>query len=572
VFLSTENYMKCVTQVLIKATFAAAASVLVLGCSANYQSTADTAETADAFFVPTSNVENIKSHMHFLADDLLEGRETGSQGHEIASLYIAGEFAKYGLKPAGDDVDGITSYVQRINFRKGLLVQASPSFTVEGPNENFELSYPDDFLSSPDLASTQSDVTAGLVFVGYGIVAPNLHHDDYAGLNVKGKIVVALSGKPKSFPSEEGAHVASGSQKSMYAIEHGAVGYISVPTPSSEKARPYKNSLNYIYSPRMRWMQDNGIPANVNPELKGSASLSMPAAEKLFAQGPVPIADVFAQLENGESPKGFELPLTVNLKRDTTHEDLSSPNVVAILEGSDPVLKNEYVVFSAHSDHIGIAKTVKKDKINNGAMDNASGTSVLIETARMFANLPIAPKRSIIFIAVTGEEKGLLGADYYARKPTVPVGSMVANVNLDMPILTYEFADIIAFGANHSSMKSSVEAAAKNVGLTLSDDPWPEQNLFTRSDHYSFVKQGIPAVFLVPGLQAKDPNVDGSKVFGDFLSTNYHKPGDDMTQPFKWEAAKTFTEVNFQIGLALANQAVKPTWNEGDFFGETFAN
>jgi hypothetical protein len=557
---------------LIKATLAAAASVLVLGCSASYQSTTDTAKAIDASFAPIPNIENIKSHMHFLADDLLEGRETGSKGHEIASLYIAGEFAKYGLKPAGDEVDGSTSYVQRINFRKGLLVQASPSFKVEGPSENFELSYPDDFLGSPDLVSTQSDISAALVFVGYGIVAPNLNHDDYAGLNVKGKIVVALSGKPKSFPSEEGAHVASGSQKSKYAVEHGAVGYITVTTPSNEKARPYKNSLNYIYSPRMRWMQDNGIPANVNPELKGGAYLSLSAAEKLFAQGPVPISDVFAQLENGESPKGFALPLTVSLKKETAHENLSSPNVVAILEGSDPVLKNEYVVFSAHSDHIGIAKTVKKDKINNGAMDNASGTSVLMETARMFANLPIAPKRSIIFIAVTGEEKGLLGADYYARKPTVPVGSMVANVNLDMPILTYEFADIIAFGANHSSMKSSVEAAAKNVGLTLSDDPWPEQNLFTRSDHYSFVKQGIPAVFLVPGLQAKDPNVDGSKVFGEFLSTNYHKPSDDMIQPFKWEAAKTFTEVNFQIGLALANQAQKPTWNEGDFFGETFAN
>jgi hypothetical protein len=573
--LSMENYMKRHTHMLIKvfikATLAAATSVLVLGCSANYQSITEADKAPRASFAPTVNVENIKSHMHFLADDLLQGRETGSQGHEIASLYIAGEFAKYGLKPAGDQVDGKTSYVQRINFRKGLLVQESPIFKVEGPNENFELSYPDDFLSSPDLVSTQSDVTAPLVFVGYGIVAPNLNHDDYAGLDVTGKIVVALSGKPKSFPSEEGAHVASSSQKSMYAVEHGAVGYITLTTPSNEKVRPYKNSLNYIYSPRMRWVQNNGIPANVNPELKGAAYLSLPAAEKLFAQGPTPIDDIYAQLEKDESPLGFELPLTVSIQRQTTHEDLTSPNVVAILEGSDPILKNEYVVFSAHSDHIGIAKTVKKDKINNGAMDNASGTSVLMETARIFANLPTPPKRSIIFIAVTGEEKGLLGADYFARNPTVPVGSMVANVNLDMPILTYEFADIIAFGANHSSMKSSVEAAVKNVGLTLSDDPWPEQNLFTRSDHYSFVKQGIPAVFLVPGLQAKDPNVDGSKVFGEFLSTNYHKPSDDMTQAFKWEAATTFTEVNFQIGLALANQAQKPTWNEGDFFGETFA-
>lgn len=550
---------------LLKATLAAAACLLVIGCSATYKS------AGSAKVEITPNVENIKSHMNFLADDLLEGRETGSKGHEIASLYIAGEFAKYGLKPAGDIVDGKNTYIQRINFRKGLLVQKSPSFELKGENGDVEFSYPDDFISSPDLVSTKSNVSAPLVFVGYGIVAPNLNHDDYAGLDVKGKIVVVLAGKPKSFPSEEGAHVASSSQKSKYAADRGAVGFITVTTPINEKARPYKNSLNYLYSPRMRWLQEDGLPSNVNPELKGAAYLSMPAAEKLFAQGPTPIADIYAQLENDKSPKGFNMPLTVTLKRESTHEALSSPNVVGILEGSDPVLKNEYVVFSAHSDHIGISKSVKKDKINNGAMDNASGTSVLMETARMFASLPVAPKRSIIFIAVTGEEKGLLGADYFARNPTVPVGSMVANVNLDMPILTYEFADIIAFGANHSSMKYSVEAAAKNVGLSLSDDPWPEQNLFTRSDHYSFVKQGIPAVFLVPGLQSKDPNVDGSKVFGEFLSTNYHKPGDDMSQPFKWNAADTFTQVNFQIGLALANQAEKPTWNEGDFFGDTFS-
>lgn len=558
--------MKRPTKLMLKVTIAAIASVLVLGCSSTYQSSANKAS-----FVPEPNIANIKSHMSFLADDLLEGRETGSRGHEVASLYIAGEFAKYGLQPAGDEVDGKTSYIQRINFRKGLLVQASPSFMVKGPKESFELSYPDDFLNSPDLVTTKSEVSAPVVFVGYGVVAPNLNHDDYAGLDVEGKIVVALTGKPKSFPSEEGAHIASSSQKAAYAVERGAVGFITLTTPSNEKARPYKNSLNYIYSPRMRWVQDDGIPANVNPELKGSAYLSLPAAEKLFAQGPTPIADVYAQLEKDESPKGFDLPVTVSLKRETTHEELSSPNVVGILEGSDPVLKNEYVVFSAHSDHIGISKSVKKDKINNGAMDNASGTSVLMETARMFANLPKAPKRSIIFIAVTGEEKGLLGADYYARNPTVPKGSMVANVNLDMPILTYEFADVIAFGADHSTMKYSVEAAAKSVGLTLSDDPWPQQNLFTRSDHYSFVKQGIPAVFLVPGLQSKDPEVDGSKVFGEFLSTHYHKPSDDMNQPFKWEAADTFTKVNFQIGLALANQPEKPSWNEGDFFGETFA-
>jgi Zn-dependent M28 family amino/carboxypeptidase len=176
-----------------------------------------------------------------------------------------------------------------------------------------------------------------------------------------------------------------------------------------------------------------------------------------------------------------------------------------------------------------------------------------------------------VFLAVTGEEKGLLGSDYYAQNPTVPLGSIVANVNLDMPILTYEFADVIAFGADHSDMKTSVAKAAKKIGLELSPDPMPDQALFTRSDHYSFVKQGIPAVFLVPGFKSVDPKIDGSEQFNHFLKTNYHKPSDDFNQAFNWKAATKFTEVNYHIGLTLANQVQRPNWNDGDFFGETFS-
>ena len=266
------------------------------------------------------------------------------------------------------------------------------------------------------------------------------------------------------------------------------------------------------------------------------------------------------------------MPVSIDFSKRSEHKTISSPNVAAILEGSDPRLKNEYVVYSAHSDHIGIAKTVKKDKINNGAMDNASGTSVLLETARLFSQMPERPKRSILFVAVTAEEKGLLGSDYFAQNPTVAKDAMVANVNLDMPILTYEFNDVIAFGADHSDLKESVSLAAEKIGLTLSPDPWPEQALFTRSDHYSFVKQGVPSVFLVPGLQSADPAIDGSKKFGEFLGTNYHKPGDDFNQPFNWKAATKFAEVNYYIGLTLANQEERSRWNEGDFFGDTFSN
>lgn len=517
----------------------------------------------DMAFAPDTN--RIKSHLFFLADDLLEGRDTGSRGHDIASLYIATEFAKYGLTPMGTD-----GYMQSVPFRKATLVQESPKLTLTTDSGERAFSYPKEYLTGPDLLNTDTSLSGEMVFAGYGIVADELEHNDYDGLDVDGKIVVILSGKPASFPSEMGAHLASGKQKAQYAVDRGAIGMISITTPTAEKVRPYQSRLSYIHTPSMAWLNSNNQPANTFEQLKGSAFLSKAAATELFAKAPMTLDEIYAQLEQDKTPAGFALPGTLSLSKQSKHDKITSPNVVAAVEGSDPELKDEYVVFSAHSDHIGFAKTVKKDNINNGAMDNASGTAIMLETARLFSQLETKPKRSILFVSVTGEEKGLLGADYFANNPTVPVNKMVANVNLDMPILTYEFADVIAFGASHSDMKASVTEAANNAGIELSPDPWPEQALFTRSDHYAFVKQGVPSVFLVPGLKSKDPNVDGSKVFGQFLSTHYHKPSDDINQDFNWDAARTFAEVNAQIGYTLATQEKASQWNEGDFFGNTF--
>ncbi|MGS2719521.1 M28 family metallopeptidase [Paraglaciecola aestuariivivens] len=515
----------------------------------------------------SADASRIKSHLRFLSDDLLEGRDTGSQGHEIASLYIAAEFEKYGLTPAGDN----DTYMQRVNFVQAHIDQSSIALTLTSEQGSQELSYPKQFLTSPNTQQTLTEMKGQLVFVGYGIVAPELQHNDYQDIDVQGKVVVALAGKPQSFPSEEGAHFGSSREKLRHAAENGAVGYVTISTPRAENVRPYQNLLNYLHTPSVRWLNEDGSPAGVFPEIKGGAYFSKEAAELIFAGAEKELSDIYAMLENDESPKGFALNKSVNMTSTSTHNTISSPNVVAILEGSDPKLKQEYVVYSAHSDHIGFAKTVKQDKINNGAMDNATGTSILLETARLFSQLDTRPKRSILFVAVTGEEKGLLGSDYFAQNPTVPEGAMVANVNLDMPILTYEFADVIAFGANHSDMQKSVADAAQKIGLELSPDPMPDQALFTRSDHYSFVKQGIPSVFLVPGFKSVDPDTDGGKQFSHFLKTNYHKPGDDFTQPFNWQAATKFAEVNYHIGLTLANQAQRSSWNEGDFFGDTFA-
>ncbi len=520
---------------------------------------------------PATNVKpdlsNIKGHMYFLADDLLEGRDTGSRGHEIASLYIASEFRKSGLSPAGDN----DSFMQRVKFRKGLLVQESPRMAISHGDDNIELSYPDEFIAGPNLAYADTEITAPVVFVGYGIVSPELGHDDYKDVDVEGKIVVVVPGKPASFPSDVGSHVSSGTSKRNYAADRGAVGFLSIQTPVAEERRPYERSINYVHAPRMSWLGKDGVPGNMRPELKARAFLSLESSAKLFKGASTSLEDIYTQLENEEVPSAFELPASVNLSYATEHEDITSPNVVGLLPGSDPSLKDEFVVYTAHSDHLGISKSVEKDKINNGAMDNATGTSMLIETARMFADMPVAPRRSILFVAVTGEERGLLGADYFARHPTRPIESLVGNVNLDMPLLTYEFADVIAFGASHSTMGKKVAAATANAGIKLTDDPWPHLNLFRRSDHYAFVKQGIPAVFLFTGIESKTPGVDGNTVLETFLGTHYHRPSDDMNQPFVWKAAETFTQVNFEIGLTLANDQERPRWYKDSFFGKTFA-
>lgn len=513
-----------------------------------------------------ANVEAIKGHLRFLSHDLLEGRDTGSRGHEIASLYIATQLQQFGLKPAGDD----GTFMQRITFRQSFLDQDSPSLSLSRDGEKIDFDYPKQYIAGPSAVYEDAHVSGEMVFAGYGIVAPRLNHNDYEGLDVKGKIVVQLSGKPKSFPSEEGAHFASGSEKSRYAVEAGAIGIITISTPTREKVRPYQTLLNYLHTPRVRWMKPDGEPANVFPAIKNSAYFSKEAAEVLFEGAEMSLEEIYAALEKDETPEGFALKGTISLSKKSEFKEVTSPNVVALLPGSDNKLKDQYVVYTAHSDHIGFAKTVKKDKINNGAMDNASGTAVLLETARLFSQLEKQPKRSILFVAVTGEEKGLLGSDYYAQNPTVDADKIVANVNLDMPVLTYEFGDIIAFGANHSDLNDPVTKAAKAVNLEVSPDPWPEQAIFTRSDHYSFVKEGVPAVYIIPGLKASDGS-DGSKIFWNFLGTHYHKPSDEFNDSFNWAAAKKFADVNFSIGRTIANQKAKPKWNKGDFFGDTFS-
>jgi Zn-dependent M28 family amino/carboxypeptidase len=295
----------------------------------------------------------------------------------------------------------------------------------------------------------------------------------------------------------------------------------------------------------------------------------MAASERLFAGSPHSAKDVYAAAA-ASKPLSFELPVKARIRNVTRSEDIRSPNIAAKLEGSDPTLEAEHVVYTAHIDHVGIGEPVKGDRIYNGALDNASGTSLLIELARAFSGMNPRPKRSILFVAVTGEESGLLGSDYFARFPTVPEDSIVANINMDQVLMLWPMRDVVAFGADHSSLGAVVEEAARRMGLSVGPDPMPEATIFIRSDQYSFVKQGIPAIMAAPGQKSDDPAIVPGEILGKWLGSRYHQPQDDMDQPLDWDAAVTFARFNFLCGYLVAQAPERPTWNKGDFFGERY--
>ena len=521
---------------------------------------------AAAATVPKADKAAIRAHLAFLADDLLEGRSTGSRGYDIAANYVAAQFAQYGLTPKGSK----GSFLQSVPLRSSRAVPGSSVVELRSAAGVERLSGDSDYVIGADVLAPRDAAAAPLVFVGYGIRADRFGHNDYAGIDVKGKIVVVLQGKPSRFPTEEGAHFGSSREKRKLAAQLGAVGMVTLWTPATEKAMPFAKALENNSFPSMMWLDAAGKPAHSQPSLQDDVALSVAASQKLFTQVDARLDDIYALAAANKPVPQMDLKMSLQLSHKRVLSDVSSNNVVGMIEGSDPRLKHEVVVFSAHLDHLGQVKEKSGDNIFNGAMDNASGVATLIETARLFSQSATRPKRSVLFIALTAEEKGLLGSDYFAINPTVPAGAMVANVNLDMPVLTFDFKDVVAFGADHSSLKGSVNRAVDKMGLALIPDPWPALGVFTRSDHYMFVKQGIPSIFLVPGMASFNKNEDGSKIWGEFLATHYHQPSDDLNLPFNFDAAARFAQLNYNIALEIANAKEKPTWNKGDFFGDTF--
>ncbi len=507
----------------------------------------------------------IRADVEFLAHDLLEGREAGTRGYDLAALYVASQLEAAGFEPAGDE----GSYLQQVPLIESTLTASSLRVSPKG-QPPVAISIPDEGLVAASHSRAQVDLTAPIVFAGYGVTAPGLNHDDYAGIDAKGKIVALLYNAPASFPSEQRAHYASIEQKARNAADHGAVGVVVVFSDDALKQFPWQMlTAAYHGKPSFTWAKPDGTPGTTEPRLQGGAYLNPSGAAKLFASAPFTFDEAIAAAAKGTS-RSADLNATMTFSATTAHRRVSSPNVVARLEGSDPALAKTTVVLTAHLDHTGVASKGEGDRINNGAYDNALGSALVLEVARALGAASDRPKRSVVVALVTAEEKGLLGSDYFARYPPASVGTMVANVNLDMPLFLAASKDLVAFGAENSTLEAVVRSAAEKAGYTLSPDPMPDQNIFVRSDQYSLVKQGVPAVMLMPGLTAADPKINGPEVFGGFLAKHYHRPSDDVSLPMDLKALEKFAYTNLLIVRAVADNPVAPGWKPGNFFGQTF--
>lgn len=520
----------------------------------------------------TIRPDQIRAHIRFLADSLLTGRFPGTPGYDIAAHYVATQLEGMGLRPG---VSG--SWFQSVPLAKAVTDEPASSLTLTLNGKEQKLVDAKDYMlaswfSSPAVngGKAESDVSAPVVFVGFGVTAPEQNYDDYAGIDVRGKIVGVIFGAPPSFSSTKRAYYSDGTVKEKNALAHGAIGGIELTLPEDWKRFPWDWIVPQIQMGDMHWLDKAGNPHDFIPGMLGWASLSETGEKLFFAGAPKTLDEAYATARAGK-PQAFPLPVSVHIHTVAAQNVIQSSNVVAELRGSDPALRDQYVVYTAHIDHLGICPAINGDNVCHGALDNASGVATLLEIARAYSRLPQPPRRSILFVFVTGEEMGLLGSDYFAHFPTVPLKSIVANVNMDgAPGEFYAMKDIVALGAEHSTLGDDVAAAAKVMGYEVSPDPMPEETSFIRSDQYSFVLQGVPAVDVTDGIHAVDPKIDGFKFQKAWSTTQYHTPLDSMDQPMDFDEMANGSVLNFLIGYRVAQRDQAPEWNKGDFFGTTF--
>jgi Zn-dependent M28 family amino/carboxypeptidase len=492
-------------------------------------------------------------YVKVLADDKMQGRETGSSELREAEAFVVEQLKKSGLEPAGSD-----DFYQLVKLKSKQIVEkdSSAALVRDGKAEPLVLGEGAYFGTRGNLAP---HVEAQLVFVGYGLSVPELNYDDLAGLDLKGKIAVSFAGSPSNIPGALASHYRSAAERGKAFRKAGIVGSIAIPNPGSMD---------------IPWSRMSANRAHVSMELVGEEfnetageQLSMifnpSAADKLFAGSGHTFAEIVDLAKAGQQLPRFPLIASIQATTKVEEKEVDSANIVARLPGTDPALKNEYVVLSAHIDHIGVGEPINGDRIYNGAMDNASGCAVLLDVAASLKQSPEKLKRSLLFVFVTGEEKGLLGSKYFTAHPTVDAKSMVADINIDMFLPIVPLKVLTVYGLQESSVGDVAAQAAKERGIRVQPDPEPQRNSFIRSDQYNFIRHGVPAVAMKVGF---DPGSPEQKLFKDWLTYRYHAPSDDLDQPVDLSAAAGYEEIIRAMMISLADNSSKPTWNSDSFF------
>ncbi len=491
------------------------------------------------------------AHVETLAHDGMRGRETGSPEHRKAADYVADQFQKAGLEPAGT-----AGYLQPISFHSRRIVEEKSSLALvrRGKAEPVTLGDEATFGMRIDPAP---HVEAPLVFAGHGLQIPEVEHDDFAGLDVKGKVVVYLTGSPSNVPGPLSAHYQSAAERWNTLERLGAIGTIGIPNPKSMDV-PWERSSPNRLNPAMA-LGDTSLDDTAGQQV--SITFNPAKAERLFQGSGRTFAQILTIAGEGKALPHFALPSSVRATVTVENLGVESHNVAGIVRGSDPKLASEFVVLTAHLDHVGVGAPINGDDIYNGAMDNASGIATLIEAASAVA--AAKPKRSVVFVAVTAEEKGLLGSRYFALNPTVDRDAIVANINMDMFLPLYPLRSLMVLGLDESDLGDDVRAVAQEMGIGVRPDPQPQRNRFIRSDQYSFIREGVPALAMKVGFEPGSPE---EKIDADWTRERYHAPSDDLAQPIDRGAAAGFTDMIGRLAVRVASRDTRPSWKADSFF------
>jgi Zn-dependent M28 family amino/carboxypeptidase len=505
--------------------------------------------------------QRIRAHVKFLASDLLEGRAPGTRGGDLAAEYIASQFALIGAKPAGDD----GTFFQNFTL-VGVDPQPTAQLSATGRNgDTIEFHWLNDFVGVTNQQKPEASFDAEAVFVGHGITAPEFQWDDYKDVDVRGKVVVMFTNEPPSndpafFGGTALTYYGRWTYKYEQATRKGAVAAILIHTTPT---------ASYGWDVvRSSWgREDQQVKLGANEAgLALAAWVTKESGDRIAAS----IGKTSDELLKMADARGFHaipLPLRFRGYMNSKVREIRTRNVVAKIEGSDAQLKNEAVIFSAHWDHLGIGTPVDGDSIYNGAADNATGCGMIIEIARAWSMLGEKPRRSALFLAVSAEEAGLRGSEYYGQHPVVAAGKTAADINLDMFMPFGRANNVVLSGAERTTLWPIVQEAARRFDLTIDPDPRPQAGTYYRSDHFSMARVGIPSFSIEGGsnLIGKPPGT-GSKLFDDFEEHRYHQPSDEYREDWDFSGMEQFARFGFLIGVNVANSPKLPTWRPGDEF------